>query len=59
MPTRRTLLHAAAGLGVTLLPGAARANIYPSHTVRFVRWYLNWVGKPSRSYCIGIARLVH
>ncbi len=36
MPTRRTLLHAAAGLGATLLPSAARAETYPSRTVRVI-----------------------
>lgn len=36
MPTRRTLLHAAAGLGAALLPGATRAETYPSRTVRVI-----------------------
>ncbi len=37
MPTRRTLLQAAAGLGATALhPRAARADTYPSRTVRVI-----------------------
>ena len=37
MPTRRTILQAAVGLGsVALRPSAARAELYPSRTVRVI-----------------------